>query len=120
MNTFLSDNEFQQLVVACVEQGTLPKALEWLKACDNKDISSAASALSGHFALAEVEGQQRIYHVFTDEDDQGEEQEYLDHIMNEGDDVVQFVAWFFYSQFDIKDKDTYQAAGKPYSKPKRN
>lgn len=119
MNTFLADNEFENIVTSCQEQGNLPKALEWLKACEHQEIASAASALSGQFALAEVEGQQRIYHVFSEVNDQGEEQEYLDHIMNEGDDVIRFVAWFFYSQFDIKDKDTYQAAGKTYSKGSR-
>jgi hypothetical protein len=31
-----------------------------------------------------------------------------------------FVAWFFFAQFDIKQKETYQAAGKTYKQPKRS
>ena len=83
-------------------------------------VAEAAQSLSGQFALAEVEGEQRIYHVTTEVDEQGEEQEYVEHIMNEGDNVVKFVAWFFDGFFDIKQKDVYQAAGKTYKQPKRH
>ena len=54
-----------------------------------------------------------------EQNDQGEEQEYIEHIMNEGDDVIRFVAWFFEVMFDVKRKDTYQAAGKTFQQPKR-
>lgn len=73
------------------------------KSSEDEAIAEAAQSLSGQFALAEVEGEQRIYHVTTEVDEQGEEQEYVEHIMNEGDDVVKFVAWFF-DGFSISSK----------------
>ncbi|KAA5737610.1 hypothetical protein F3G21_20570, partial [Acinetobacter baumannii] len=69
--------------------------------------------------LAEVDGEKRIYHMTTQEDESGEEQEYVEHVMNEGDHLIKFAAWFFETFFEIKQKDTYVAAGKTYQQPKR-
>ncbi|TOB56313.1 hypothetical protein CGK03_20945, partial [Vibrio parahaemolyticus] len=41
------------------------------------------------------------------------------HVMNEGDNMIKFAAWFFETFFEIKQKDTYMAAGKTYQQPKR-
>ncbi|EAZ74344.1 hypothetical protein E8A66_06665 [Vibrio cholerae] len=116
----MQQSQFEALIKLLCEQATLPQALELLKSSEDEAIAEAAQSLSGQFALAEVEGEQRIYHVTTEVDEQGEEQEYVEHIMNEGDDVVKFVAWFFDGFFDIKQKDVYQAAGKTYKQPKRH
>ena len=47
-----------------------------------------------------------------------EEQEFVEHVMNEGEHLVKFAAWFFESNFEIKAKEVYQAAGKTYQQPK--
>lgn len=112
--------EFESLVKALCEQDSLPQALEMLKASSDEEVAQAAEALTGQFALAEVEGESRIYHVTLQENEQGEEQEFIEHVMNEGDEVIRFVAWFFDTQFDVKRKDTYQMAGKTYQQPKRS
>ncbi|QXO15598.1 MULTISPECIES: hypothetical protein [Vibrio] len=116
----MQQNEFEALVKELCAKESLPQALELLKQSDDADIAQAAHSLSGQFALADIEGEQRIYHVFVQTDEQGVEQEYVEHIMNEGEDVIKFVAWFFEALFDVKVKDTYQAAGKTYKQPKRS
>ncbi|MCG7489262.1 hypothetical protein MHN79_07145 [Vibrio sp. Of14-4] len=115
----MEHKEFSELVTALCKQEDLPQALEILKSNQNEDVAQAALSLVGQFSLAEVEGERRIYHVTIEQNDQGEEQEYIEHIMNEGDDVIRFVAWFFEVMFDVKRKDTYQAAGKTFQQPKR-
>ncbi|GAL16746.1 hypothetical protein JCM19235_5295 [Vibrio maritimus] len=112
--------EFQLLVMQLCELKTLPDALNKLKSSENPEIKEAAESLTGQFALATVDGEERIYHVFNDVDDNGQEQEYAEHIMNEGDDVIKFVAWFFDVMFEIKPSDTYKTAGKTYRQPKRS
>ncbi|PWI32498.1 hypothetical protein DI392_15725 [Vibrio albus] len=112
-------NEFETLVKQLCEQENLPKALECLKASTDAEVAQAAESLSGQFALAEVEGEKRIYHVTMQPNEKGEQEEFVEHVMNEGDDVIRFVAWFFYAMFDVKQKDTYLAAGKTYKQPKR-
>lgn len=113
-------NDFEVLVNALCEKENLPDALNLLKASDDEDIAQAAESLVGQFALADVDGEKRIYHVSLQENDQGEEEEFVEHVMNEGDDVIKFVAWFFFAMFDVKQKDTYQLAGKTYKQPKRS
>ena len=112
--------QFEDLVKEASQQDALPQVLAILKASDDQEVADAAESLTGQFSLAEVDGEQRIYHVTTLENDQGEEQEFVEHVMNEGDDVIRFVAWFFDVMFEVKCKDTYQAAGKTYLQPKRS
>ncbi|TMX46999.1 hypothetical protein [Vibrio sp. Hep-1b-8] len=116
----MEHKEFEVLVKALCEKETLPQALEVLKACDDSEVAEAAESLTGQFALAEVEGAKRIYHVTVQTNEQGEEQEFVEHVMDEGDDVIRFVAWFFDIMFDVKRKDTYLMAGKTYQQPKRS
>lgn len=116
----MQPKEFEDLVKSLCELGSLPKALEQLKQSEDEEIAEAAQSLTGQFVLAEVEGEQRIYHMTVEADEQGVEQEYLEHVMNEGDDVIKFVAWFFDTFFEMKHKDVYQAAGKTYKQPKRS
>lgn len=115
----MEHKEFETLVKTLCEKENLPQALEILKASDDNEVADAASSLTGQFALAEVEGSKRIYHVTVQVNEQGEEQEFVEHVMDEGDDVIRFVAWFFDVMFDVKRKDTYQTAGKTYHQPKR-
>lgn len=112
-------NEFELLVKQLCEKENLPQVLECLKSSDDPEVAEAAESLSGQFALAEVEGEKRIYHVTVQTNEQGQEEEFVEHVMNEGDDVIRFVAWFFYAMFNVKQKETYQAAGKTYRQPKR-
>ncbi len=116
----MNSQEFATIVKQACQHESLPGALAFLRQVDDEEIAQAADALTGQFALAEVDGEQRIYHVFTDTDDQGVEQEYVEHIMNEGDDTILFVAWFFETEFEIKRKEVYAAAGRTYKQPKRN
>ena len=116
----MDQKDFEQLVKHVCEQESLPQALALLKETEDHDIAVASDALTGQFALAEVDGERRIYHVFNEENEQGEMTEYVDHIMNEGEHLVKFAAWFFSTQFDMKPKDVYQAAGKTYQQPKRS
>lgn len=111
---------FKTLVKTLCQQPSLPQALELLKANDEQEVAEAAHSLTGQFALAEVNGEKRIFHVTVDKDESGKEQEFVEHIMNEGEDVIKFVAWFFYTMFDVKEKETYQAVGKTYQQPKRS
>ena len=115
----MQQDQFETLVKALCENDNLPQVLDALKANEEQEIAEAAASLAGQFKLAEIEGEKRIYHVSMQENDDGEEQEYAEWIMNEGDDVIKFVAWFFYDMFDIKQKDVYQAAGRTYQQPKR-
>ncbi|MFB9214365.1 hypothetical protein [Vibrio sinaloensis] len=115
----MEHKEFEQLVKALCEKENLPQALEALKSVEDQEVAEAAQSLAGQFALAEVEGEKRIYHVTVQENEQGEEQEFIEHVMNEGDAVIVFVAWFFDTMFEVKRKDTYQAAGKTYQQQKR-
>lgn len=116
----MQQNEFEALVKRLLEEENLPKALAVLKDNDDSEVSEAAQLLTGQFSVAEIEGERRIYHISVLENEQGEEQEYVEHIMNEGDDLIRFIAWFFDAQFGVKRKDTYQAAGKTYRQEKRN
>ncbi|MCE0494946.1 hypothetical protein [Vibrio salinus] len=116
----MQETEFQELVKQASSMGSLPEALAFLKNCDLEDVASAAKDLTGQFALAEMEGVNKIYHVITEKDEQGNEEELLEFIMNEGDDTLIFVAWFFSSQFSLKTRDVYRAAGKTYKQPKRS
>ncbi len=116
----MQQNEFEALVKSLCEKENLPQALELLKASEDEEIAEAAQSLTGQFALAEVDGEQRIYHVTLQQNEQGEEQEFVEHVMNEGDDVIKFIAWFFDVNFEVKQRDTYQAAGKTYKQPKRS
>lgn len=113
-------NEFEILVNNLCELENLPQALEHLKNSEDEEIAQAAQSLSGQFALAEIDGEKRIYHVTVQENDSGEEEEFVEHVMNEGEDIIGFVAWFFFAMFDVKHKDTYQTAGKTYKQPKRS
>lgn len=115
----MEHKEFEALVKTLCEKDNLPQALEILKASDDSEVAEAANSLTGQFALAEVDGAKRIYHVTVQTNEQGEEQEFVEHVMDEGDDVIRFVAWFFDVMFDVKRKDTYQIAGKTYQQPKR-
>ncbi|WP_394246148.1 hypothetical protein [Vibrio profundi] len=116
----MQHSEFETLVKTICEQENLPQALELLKKYEDTEVSESAESLTGQFALAEVEGEKRIYHVTLQENEQGEEQEFIEHVMNEGDDLIKFAAWFFESMFEVKQKETYQAAGKTYKQPKRS
>lgn len=113
-------NEFEALVKELCQKETLPEALALLKSCEDTDVAEVAESLTGQFALAEVEGEKRIYHVTLQENDNGEQEEYVEHIMNEGEDIIYFVAWFFSSMFDLKQKDVYQAAGKTFKQRKKS
>jgi hypothetical protein len=114
------DKEFVELVKSACACDGLPSALAYFQDCDDENVAQTAQELKGQFAVAEIDGEQRIYHVMTETDDEGNEQEYADHVMNEGDDTIRFVAWFFDVFFAIKQKDVYQAAGKTYRQPKRS
>ncbi|MEZ9201424.1 hypothetical protein AB4151_03325 [Vibrio splendidus] len=116
----MQQNEFEVLVKAICALDGLPQALELLKSNEDTEVAEAAGSLTGQFALAEVEGEKRIYHVTLQENEQGEEQEYIEHVMNEGDDLIKFAAWFFETMFELKQKDTYQIASKTYRQPKRS
>ncbi|MGF1909958.1 hypothetical protein L4C38_10990 [Vibrio kasasachensis] len=116
----MEHKEFEELVKEACLQENLPQALAILKASEDQEVAETAESLVGQFALAEAEGEKRIYHVTVQVDEHGEEQEFVEHVMNEGDDVIRFVAWFFDVMFDVKRKDTYQAAGKTYQQPKRS
>ncbi|HCG7380202.1 TPA: hypothetical protein NJ968_005177 [Vibrio parahaemolyticus] len=115
----MQQDEFETLVKEITLQENMPKALELLKACEEEEVAQAAESLTGQFGLAEVEGEKRIYHITRQEDESGVEQEYVEHVMNEGDNMIKFAAWFFETFFEIKQKDTYMAAGKTYQQPKR-
>lgn len=116
----MQESEFQELVKQASSQSSLPEALTYLKNCELEEIAAAAQGLTGQFALAEMQGVNKIYHVSTEKNDQGEEEELLEFIMNEGDETLVFVSWFFFSQFDIKERDVYRAAGRTYKQPKRS
>ncbi len=116
----MQESEFQKLVKQASSKSSLPEALTFLKNCDLDEIASAAQDLTGQFALAEMQGVNKIYHVVTEIDEQGKEEELLEFIMDEGDDTLVFVAWFFTSQFSMKARDVYRAAGKTYKQPKRS
>ena len=115
----MQHDQFEALVKTLCEMQTLPEVLNALKACEDADVVEAAESLTGQFNLAEIDGEQRIYHVSMEENDSGEQEEYVEWIMNVGDDVIKFVAWFFSSMFDMKQKDVYQTAGRTYQQPKR-
>ncbi|MGR5126617.1 hypothetical protein [Photobacterium swingsii] len=115
----MQQDHFVELVKELSQKENLPQVLDALKAVEDQEVAEAAVSLTGQFSLAEIEGEKRIYHVFTEANDDGEEQEYAEWVMNEGDDVMVFVAWFFYAMFEMKQKDTYQAAGRTYQQPKR-
>ena len=116
----MQHSEFETLVKTLCTLESVPSALKFLQMNSDSDVAEAAKSLSGQFALAEVDGENRIYHVTTQLDDQNVEQEYVEHIMNEGDDSIRLIAGLFDIMFDVKNKDTYAAAGKTYSQPKRS
>ncbi len=115
----MQHSEFEAIVKQAASCETLAKALEFFKTSEQTEIAEAAAELTGQFSAAEIDGQLRIYHVTEQENEQGEQEQFLEHIMNDGDDTIAFVAWFFESQFEYKAKDIYQIAGKTYRQPKR-
>ena len=116
----MEQSTFEALMKTLLTAADLPQALQMLKDCEEVEIAQAAEALTGQFSLAEIEGKQRVYHVFTEADEAGVEQEYVEHVMNLDDEILVFVAWFFYSQFDITHRETYAAAGRTYQQPKKS
>ncbi len=80
------------------------KHWSWVETNEDTEVAEAAESLTGQFSLAEVDGEKRIYHVTLQENEQGEEQEYIEHVMNEGDDLIKFAAWFFETMSRIKAK----------------
>lgn len=108
---------FVKLVKKLDEKDTLPEVLEILKGLSDSTISECAKSLTGQFSLCEIDGEKRIYHVEVRESDDPEQEaeEYAEWIMNEGDDVIKFIAWFFDAMFSIEKKDVYTAAGKTYT-----
>ncbi|BAX54810.1 hypothetical protein FA893_16040 [Photobacterium damselae subsp. piscicida] len=115
----MQQNEFEVLVKELAQKETITDVLNALSAVEEEEIAQAAEDLKGHFCLAEIEGEKRIYHVFTQENEAGEEQEFVEWVMNEGEEMLKFAAWFFYTNFEIKQRGTYQAAGRTYQQPKR-
>ncbi|GAD79719.1 hypothetical protein [Vibrio ezurae] len=114
----MNQSEFTQLVVLASQCDDLPQALQLLQECEYEEVSEVALSLKGQFAVAEVEGEQRVYHVTTQQE--GDDlQEFVEHIMNTDEHVIRFVAWFFDAYFDVKQSDTYKMAGKTYQQPKR-
>lgn len=111
---------FETLIKTLCATSSLPEALELLKVCDNESIKNEAQALTGEFTIAQTDGKSRIYHLFTEENDEGVEEEFVEHVMFLDDDVIIFISWFFFTQFDIKHRDTYAAAGRTYKQPKRS
>lgn len=116
----MEQSSFEALMKELLTAADLPQALQILKSCDEAEIAEAAASLTGQFSLAEMQGQQRVYHVFTELDDEGVEQEYVEHVMNVGDEILVFLAWFFYSQFEITHRETYAAAGRTYQQQKKS
>ena len=112
-NQWIKFRKFKYLIIESQD-------LQLLQRSEETEVAEAAASLSGQFALAEVENEKRIYHVTQQENEQGEEQEFVEHVMNEGDDLIKFAAWFFDSMFGVKQKETYQTAGKTYRQPKRS
>ncbi len=115
----MENKAFQQLVLELCQTENLPQALALLQQNSDEDIAQAAKSLAGTFMVAEVKGKSKIYHSFTDTNEQGETEEFVEHVMDMGDEILKFVAWFFYSQFEIKNKDTYLAAGRTYRQESR-
>lgn len=115
----MEQQDFESLVKAAMQCADLPKTLAYFKDCENEIVAETAQSLTGQFSVAEVDGKQKIYHVFSEINEQGEEEEFAEFIMNVNDDIMLFIAWFFYTQFEIKNRDTYAAAGKTYQQPKR-
>ncbi len=116
----MQHKQFEDLLTLLLKQATLAEALAELKNSSTSAIAEVAMALTGQFASAEVNGQLQIFHVTACQDANGEEQEFVEHIMNEGEDIIKFIAWFFESQFDYSQKEIYQMAGKTYQQPKRS
>lgn len=116
----MEQKAFEVFIKTLCEQDSLPLALDMLQSSEDLEIAEAARSLVGQFSAAEVDGKKRIYHISLHENDEGEQQEFVEHIMDEGDDLILFVAWFFEVMFEIKGKDIYQTAGKTYKQPKRS
>ncbi|GEA60828.1 hypothetical protein [Vibrio comitans] len=115
----MNQNEFEQLVKSASQCADLPSALLLLQECEYEEVSEVALSLKGQFAVAEVDGEQRVYHVTTQQE--GDDlQEFVEHIMNTDEHVIRFVAWFFDAYFDVKQRDSYKLAGKTYQQPKRS
>ncbi len=116
----MENQAFQELIQKTCQTDDLPQALALLRSCGDENIAEAANQLTGKFNMAEVDGKQKIYHIFTELNEENEEQEFAEFVMNIGDDIMLFVAWFFYTQFEIKASDVYAAAGKTYKQPKKS
>ena len=116
----MEQKAFEVFVKTLCGQDSLPLALDMLQSSEDTEIAEAARSLVGQFSAAEVDGKKRIYHISVHKNDSGEQQEFVEHIMDEGDDLILFIAWFFELMFEIKGKDIYHAAGKTYKQPKRN
>jgi hypothetical protein len=115
----MTEKKLKALMTELVKKHDLKEALALLVACDIEEIASTATELQGHFFVAEVDNVHKIYHSSTEIDDEGTEKEYLDHVMNVGDDIMCFVTWFFDSFFEIKTKEIYALAGKTYKQQKK-
>lgn len=116
----MQQDEFEILVKELAQLDSVSAILEKLASNEEPEVAEAATALIGHFSLAEIEGEKRIYHVFSQENEQGELEEFAEWVMNDGDEMLRFIAWFFYTTFEITDKETYLAAGCTYKPVKRH
>ena len=116
----MNQQAFSALIRDANQMKSLPLVLAYLQQVDELDIVEVANSLAGQFSIADVDGEKRIYHVTTELNDEGVETEYVEHVMNEDDDSIVFISWFFESYFDMKRKDIYSAAGRTYQQPKRH
>lgn len=115
----MTQDDFVQLVKDASACEDLPAALTLLQQSEDEEVAEVALGLKGQFAVAEVNGEQRVYHVTTQQEGDDLE-EFVEHIMNTDEPTIKFVAWFFDAFFDMKQSDTYKAAGKTYRQPKRS
>lgn len=116
----MDSQAFTTLIKEVSQLENLPLALTYLQQVDDPEIAEVAQTLTGQFAIAEIEGEKRIYHVTLEPNEEGVETEYVEHVMNENDDTIVFIAWFFEAHFELKRKDIYSAAGRTYKQPKRS
>ncbi len=107
--------ELINLIQQLTQQTDIPSALPLLMECDDEVIKETAQALSGHFALAQSDDKEKIYYLFEQENEQGEQEEFVEFIMNSDDSINEFILWFFTRFFDIEEEQVMRyIEGKSY------
>ncbi|WP_163935139.1 PQQ-dependent sugar dehydrogenase [Paraferrimonas sp. SM1919] len=115
----MQDIEYSKLVATLVEQSSVAAVLNYLANSEEPELAEVAAELQGNLLL-DPDNNQKVFFVYTEINDEGEQEQFQEFVMNKDDEVLVFIAWLFFSFFEVKHRETYAAVNRTYTQPKRS